>query len=488
MKKNNKHVVILGGGLAGLSAGYELSRNKVKVTVLEIWPEVGGLARTIKSNGFIFDTGPHRWYTKNDSVNQWMLNLLGDEVIKIPRLTRIYFDKQFFYYPIKLKNALFGIGFGNAILAVLDYFVARTKARLLKPQLKTMEDGYVNQFGKKLYEIFFKRYSEKLWGVDCNEIDVDWVGQRTRGLSILTIIKDAFVKSKNVVSLVDEFSFPKDGVGRIAEKLKEGIEKNGGNVILLAEVTKILTDGKKIAGIEYKKNGKLYKINGSEFVSSIPITDLAYRLDKKVDAKTLESTDKLKYRDEVQVVLFIAKTHITPDTWVYVHPKNISFMRFMEMDNWSGTMSPKGKTSIVFEIACNEGDETWNKKDKDLIAQVSDEFVKEFGLTTKKDIIGGYVHRVPKEYPVYHVGYRKDVQNLKNYFSQFKNLQLVGRNGTFRYNNMDHSIEMGLFAAWNILAGKQKHDIDSVNIEREYLEEKKIETIEDERVEDAVTS
>ncbi len=489
MKKNKqKKVIILGGGLAGLAAGFELTKNKFDVTVIEKWSEVGGLARTIKVGDFKFDTGPHRWYTKSDMVNKWMLALLGDEVIKVPRLTRIYFDKTFFFYPIKLKNALLGIGVINAFMSVVDYFSARLKARLFPPPLKTMEDGYINQFGRKLYEIFFKRYSEKLWGVDCSEISVDWVGQRTRGLSILTIIKDAFIKSRHVVSLVDEFSYPKKGVGRIAEKLKEGIEKHKGQVILSAEVTKIITKDDKIMGVEYKKNGKIYKQEGDEFISSIPITDFVKRLDQKPDTQTQKSTNKLKYRDEVQVVLFIGKTHITPDTWVYVHPKDISFMRFMEMDNWSNVLSPEGKTSIVFEIACNEGDKIWNKKDKELIKMVSQEFIKEFGLVSPKDIIGGYVHRVPKEYPVYHIGYKEDVAALKNYLHRFKNLQLVGRNGTFRYNNMDHSIEMGLYAALNIRAGNKKYDIDSVNIEREYLEEKKIETIEDERVEKPITS
>lgn len=483
MKKDKKHIVILGGGLAGLAAAYELSRSLVKVTVIEKWPEVGGLARTIKVGEFRFDTGPHRWYTKNDTVNDWMLKLLGNEVIKVPRLTRIYFDKNFFFYPIKLKNALFGIGVLNAFLALFDYFAARIKARIFHPALKTMEDGYVNQFGKKLYEIFFKRYSEKLWGVDCHQISVDWVGQRTRGLSILTVVKDALIKSRNVVSLVDEFSYPKKGVGRLAEKLKEGVEKNGGNVILSGEVNKILTKKGQVKGIQYQKNNKTYTLECDECISSIPITDLILRLDTKPDSKTLKSTKKLKYRDEVQVVLFIKRTHITEDTWVYIHPKEISFMRFMEMDNWSDVMSPKGKTSIVFEIACNEGDVIWNKKDKELIRLVSEEFIKEFNLISARDIIGGYVHRVPKEYPVYHVGYKEDVEVLKKHLSQYKNLQLVGRNGTFRYNNMDHSIEMGLYAARNILSGFHKYDIDSVNIEREYLEEKRIENIEDERVE-----
>ncbi len=476
--------VILGAGLAGLASGYELSKKGIKVLVIEKWDEVGGLARTIKVKNFLFDTGPHRWYTKNDSVNQWMLNLLGPEVIKVPRLTRIYFDKKYFYYPIKFKNAIFGISPIKSFMAIVDYFLARARARLLKPRLLTMEDGYVNQFGKTLFDIFFKRYSEKLWGQDCKAISVDWVGQRTRGLSIMTLIKDALFKTKNIVSLVDEFSYPKRGVGRIAEKLKEGILKRGGQILINGEVTKIYGFQKKIESVEYKKDNKNYKVYANNFISSIPLNDLITRLYPKVPVSVLNLAQKLKYRDELQVVLFIKKSHITPDTWVYVHPKNISFMRFMEMDNWSKELAPKGQTSIVFEIACNEGDKMWNKKDEDLIRLVSSEFIEEFKLVEKRDISGGFVHRVPKEYPVYHLNYKKDVKIIKDYIKKFTNLQIIGRNGTFRYNNMDHSIEMGLYAAGNIISGTRKYDIDSVNIEREYLEEKKIENIEDEKVEE----
>lgn len=484
MINKRKEIIIFGGGLAGLTAGYELTRNDTKVTVLEKWDDVGGLARTLNINGFLFDTGPHRWYTKSDMVNDWMLNLLGDEVIKVPRLTRIYFDKKYFNYPIKIKNALLGIGIIKSVRSVFDYFIARTKARLFSPKLTSMEDGYINQFGKTLYDIFFKRYSEKLWGKDCKEISVDWVGQRTRGLSIITVIKDALFKSKDVVSLVDEFSYPKKGVGRIADKLKEGIIKKENNIIVGAEVTNVYISKGKIISVEYKKNGKVKKIKAEEFISTIPINNLIQIINPLPPKNIFQIASKLKYRDELQVTLFINKTKITPDTWVYVHPKHISFMRFMEMDNWSPELAPKGKTAIVFEIACNEGDKMWQKDDKELIKLVAKEFVEEFGLVEEKNIIGGFVHRVPKEYPVYHLNYKQDVNILKDYLSKISNLQIAGRNGTFRYNNMDHSIEMGLYAAWNIIKGKGKYDIDSVNIEREYLEEKRIENIEDERVED----
>lgn len=482
--KQKKKVIILGGGLAGLACAHELCQKQFDVTIVEKWEELGGLARTIKKGKFSFDTGPHRWYTKNNTVNNWMLELLGDEVIRVPRLTRIYFDKKFFYYPIKLKNAIGGIGPWKAFRSVLDYLIARIKGRLFNPKLLTMEDGYINQFGHTLFETFFKRYSEKLWGVPCDQISVDWIGQRTRGLNLSTILKEMIIKSKKVVSLVDEFSYPKRGIGRLAEKMSEVVVKNHGEILLNSEVTEIESRDNRIISVTVKTKGKTKKITGDYFISSIPISDLVFRLSPRVEKNIYALSEKLKYRDELQVALFVAKNHITPDTWIYIHPKEIPFMRMMEMDNWSDKLSPSGTTSLVFEIACNEGDNMWKKRDEEVINLVKKSFVEEFGLISPEAITGGYVHRIPKVYPVYHIGYREDVDTIKKYLSVFENLQLIGRNGTFRYNNMDHSVEMGLFAAWNLIAGRKKYDIESINIEREYLEEKKLESPEDEFVEE----
>lgn len=485
MKNNTGEdtIVILGGGLAGLAAGYELSRAKKKVIVVEKWNQVGGLARTIKVKEFSFDTGPHRWYTKSNMVNDWMLKILGKEVIKVPRLTRIYFDGKFFYYPIKLFNALSGIGPFKACQAVSDYITARIKARMFPRKLLTMEDGYINQFGKTLYDIFFKRYSEKLWGQDCKKISIDWVGQRTRGINILTIIKDTFFKSKNVVSLVDEFSYPQKGIGRLAEKLAQEIIRNGGEIITSAEVIKINSQKNKIISIVLKTDKKQLTITGEQFISSIPISDLVKMLKPSPAGKIFSLAENLHYRDELQVALFVRKTHITPDTWIYVHPKEIPFMRVMEMDNWSNVLSPPSTTTLVFEVACDENDNMWKKADNEIIKIITKSYIDEFKLINHSDVIGGYVNRMPKEYPVYHLGYKEDVDEIKQYLHRYINLQLVGRNGTFRYNNMDHSVEMGLYAAWNILNEKKLYDIESINIEREYLEEKKIENIEDSALE-----
>lgn len=481
--KNNQTIVILGAGLAGLSAGYELAKAGKKVTILERFDDVGGLARTIKVGKFSFDTGPHRWYTKSDMVNNWMLKLLGNRTVKVPRLTRIYFDKKFFYYPIRLLDAMKGMGLYKSIKSVADYFIARLIFRVTKKKPTTLEDGYIAQFGQTLYETFFKRYSEKLWGRKCSEISADWIGQRTRGFNIATVLKDALLKSKKTVSFVDEFSYPKKGIGQLASTLAQGIKQSGGKILLNSEIIQITSLNSKILNVIIKQKGQQKEINGDQFISSIAISDFITMLKPKVSQDVLRVNKLLKYRDQVQVALFINKQKITKDTWIYVHPHNLPFMRLMEMSNWSSKLSPKGTTTVVFEIACSQGDASWNKNDKDLIELVTKTYIDEFNFITRKDIIGGFVHRVPKEYPVYHIGYKNDVNYLINYLTKFNNLQSIGRNGIFRYNNMDHSIEMGLYAAWNIITGEKKFDINSVNIEREYLEEKRIETIEDEKVE-----
>ena len=213
VERPSRQVLVLGAGLAGLAAGYELVKGGFEVTIVEKNEAVGGLARTIEKNGFRFDTGPHRWYTKNDMVNNWMLKLLGKEVIKVPRLTRIYFDRKFFNYPIKIKSTILGMGLVKTILAVLDYGLVRIQAFFHSRPPVTLEEGYVSKFGRTLYEMFFRRYSEKLWGTSCKNISADWIGQRTRGFNITTIIKDVLFKKQKTVSFVDEFVYPAKGIG-----------------------------------------------------------------------------------------------------------------------------------------------------------------------------------------------------------------------------------------------------------------------------------
>lgn len=505
MSENQKEVVILGAGLAGLACGHELTKkSQAKVTLVEKNPYVGGLAVTLRKNGYTFDSGPHRWFTKSDEVDQWLRELLKGELVDVNRLTRIYYKGKYYFYPLKPLNALQNLGIINSTLAILSYAWTRIllKTGLRSKKVVHMADAYINQFGHKLYEEFFHYYTEKLWGRKITELSGDWVSQRSKGLSIWSAVKDSFIKQKNVISLIDKFIYPKTGFGRIAEKMEEDINKSPENKFLFSQdVIKFNWSeeaGKKVINsIEIKpteikdKHDENINISNKQltqkstqtdlqtqmlkadyFVSSIPITELALRLTPAAPQEVIDAAKGLTFRDEVQVTLMVKKAHFTPDNWVYTQDRKLVFVRLMEMDSWTDGLSPEGTTSIVFEVACQEGDETWNMKDEDLVAMVADNYINEFHYFEKTDIVDSYVHRVPKEYPVYDIGYKERVATLKNYIKEFTNLQIIGRNGTFKYNNSDHSIQMGLYAARNIMG--ENYDLDNINTDRAYHEVKKV--------------
>lgn len=475
MNKKTQSVLILGGGLTGLSAGVELSRAGWQVTVLESEPEVGGLARTFEKDGFKFDTGPHRWFTKMKFVNNWMNDIFKNDFVKVERLTRIYFDKKFFFYPMRLEN-LKRLGLLKSVLIFFNYVWHRVKTSIKPMKINSMEDAYISQFGPMLYRTFFKRYSEKLWGHPCSQLSGDWVSQRSRKMSLTTIIKDLFFRSKGeVVSLVDSFNYPKQGISHFSETFAQIIKDRGGQVLTNAQVVEVKKHGKRIQEVKAKVNGKTKTFKAEQFISTIPLPDFVNMVSPSLEAKVKSAASKLEFRAEVQVTLFLNKAHVIPDTWLYVHPLHLRFVRFMPMDNWSEQMNPKGKSALVFELVCDQGDETWTAKDQDLVKMVKDQFITEFkdviGVK-ESDIIGSFVKRLTHEYPVYLPGYQKHLKKIKSRLYQFLNLQIAGRNGIFRYNNMDHSIAMGLYSAWN-LTKSGKFDIENINTEDEYHEEKK---------------
>ncbi len=497
-------VLILGAGVAGLAAGHELTKkSEKKVTIVEKNPYVGGLAVTLKKNGFAFDSGPHRWFTKSDEINQWLRDLLKDELVDVNRLTRIYYKGKYYYYPLKPMNALKNLGIFNALWAVSSYVWVRIKLKtgLRKKEVNNIADAYINQFGYKLYYEFFHFYTEKLWGRKTTELSGDWASQRSKGLSIWSAVKDSLVKSKNVISLIDKFMYPKSGFGRIAEKMEEDILAKPQNSISLSQdVTKIewteVNGEKRIVAItvtptakdqihdkditisnkELKEplaaQGSETRIEAESVISSMPITELIIRMDPPAPKEVADAAHGLSFRDEVQVTLMINKAHFTPDNWVYTQDSKLIFVRLMEMDSWTEGLSAEGTTSIVFELACQEGDETWNKSDAELAEMVATNYINEFHYFEKENIVGSYVHRVPKEYPVYDIGYKEKVVTLKNYLKTFKNLQIIGRNGTFKYNNSDHSIQMGLYAARNLMG--ENYDLENINTDRAYQEIKKV--------------
>jgi len=467
----SRKVVVLGGGLAGLSAAYQLSKNpKNKVLVFEKEKNVGGLARTINYKGFLFEFGPHRFFTKNSYIEGLVKHLLGDELRQVYRQTRIYFEGNLFNYPPKFFDTI-KLGWLPAFRIFLDYLYIRIKSKFKEPKIKTLEDAYINQFGRSLYKIFFEDFSEKLWGLPCSQISADWAAQRTRRMSITKVLSEMLFKKKEVVSLVDRFYFPKKGIGRLAERLAGKTVESGGKIFTKAEVLKVNTAGKKVESVEVKLNGKKKKIKADYFISTLPITAFIRLLSPVPSEKILKATGKLKFRDLVLVNLIINKKSFSPDHWIYTQGPGIC-NRIIQPKNFSKDMVPdKNKTSLSAEYTVWEDDKI---SDRQYVERTIETLTKTLGFVKKGEVLDSFVLRARYTYPVYTLSYKKDTGVLKKYLKTLKNFQTTGRSGLFRYNNMDHAILSGLYAARNLEG--EKHDLDRINVEKEYLEEKRTRT------------
>jgi protoporphyrinogen oxidase len=463
-------VIIMGAGPAGLASAHVLTSNGVPVSVYERSPWVGGLARTIERDGFRFDIGGHRWFTKQDDVHQFFVDVVGDELITVDRVSRIYFDGKFFFYPLKIGNALAGMGVNRSAKALADAVAIKLRPIPVDGE-PTMEQAYVNQFGRTLYEQFFRAYSEKVWGMTCDRISGDWVAQRSKGLSLTSAIRDAFSRSRGEIeSLVDRFVYPRLGIGRFSERMADDVRTGGGEIALDSRVVRVHHDGPRVTGVTVRTDRGDELVEGDAFISSIPITQLVRAFVPSAPAEVCEAAARLQFRELITVNLTLDQQRVTPDTWLYIHDPAISFARIHEPRNWSPAMAPAGKTSLVCELFCNRGDQFWTAEDSTLV----DLAVKEFeglGFFSRRDVIDGFAIRAVRAYPTYTLGYQHNLDILKHYLRSFENLQIVGRYGTFRYNNSDHSVETGILAARNLLG--EHNDLDLVNSEAEYHEEKR---------------
>lgn len=471
--------VVMGAGPAGLCSAYVLSKAGAPVTVVESAPFVGGLARTIRRDTehgeFKFDIGGHRWFTKNDELNALFQEVVADELLWVNRISRIYFDGKFIDYPLKVGSALKSVGPVTAVKAVVDYGRSQLKQKVSPKELVSMEDQYVNQYGQTLYELFFQRYSEKVWGLPCDRLSGDWVSQRTKGMSLMTAIKDAVIPSKgDVVSLIDEFMYPRNGFGRFSERMADSIRESGNEILLKNPVRKIVLDGKRVKGIELQTENGVELMEADNFVSSIPMTILCKITDPPAPDDVLKAADSLTFRDIITVNLMLKKRQVTNDTWLYVHDRKILFGRFHEPKNWSPAMVPGDEyTSLVVEYFCTKGDHIWDMSDEALVNQTVKHLVDDLHFVKPEEVIGGFTLRATKAYPVYDLGYEDHLRKMKDYINSIENLQFIGRGGSFRYNNTDHSIETGLLAAKNILG--EHHDLEAVNAGEEYHEIKRAE-------------
>ena len=468
-----KQFVVIGAGPAGLSAAYELAKRNLHPLVLEGRDKVGGLARTETYQGFHFDMGGHRFFTKVKEVNEMWGAVLNGNFLRRPRLSRIFYNSKFFSYPLKPLNALVGLGLWESTWILLSYL----KWQIFPyRQEDTFEHWVTNRFGKRLFQTFFKTYTEKVWGIPCSELKAEWAAQRIKDLSLKTALVSMFVKPKNTIkTLIDEFDYPRLGPGMMWKAVQEEIERRNGRVQLNSDVVQINRTGNRIDSIVISDSGDQKTIQGTHFISSMPLTDFVKRLKPEPHSEVLKAAEGLKYRDFLTVCLIVGKPELFPDNWIYVHDPAVRVGRIQNFKNWSPDMVPDlSKTSLGLEYFCTEGDELWNMQDGDLI-ELGKREVQRIGLANYSDIESGCVFRVPKSYPVYDSDYRESLATLKTFVSSFDNFQTIGRNGLHRYNNQDHAMLTGMLAVRNLALGEQ-NDLWSVNADQEYHEEIRAET------------
>lgn len=469
---SSKKVVIIGAGPAGLTAAYELSKAGICSVVLEKDQAVGGLARTVSYKGFHFDIGGHRFFTKVRAVEDMWHEVLKENFLHRRRLSRIYYNKKFFYYPLRAMNALFGLGIWNSILILFSYLSARL---FPSRENETFEQWVSNRFGKRLYRIFFKTYTEKVWGIPCNEIRAEWAAQRIRGLSLLTVIRETLLKKKNpgkgevIKTLIDAFHYPRLGPGMMWQTVTDLVQKNGSEVCRGADVNEIRWSGNRVESVEVKINGSKEIVTGTHFISTMPIRELIRKLNPAAPEDVLEAASGLKYRDFVTIALIVNQREVFPDNWIYVHDPGVKVGRIQNFKNWSPEMVPDPeKTCLGLEYFCFEGDGMWTMSDQNLL-ELGKRELEVLGLVRARDVEDGIVVRVPKAYPVYDSTYQHCLEVVRRFLSQIENLQLVGRNGMHKYNNQDHSMLTAMLAVRNILG--ENFDLWAVNTDPEYHEE-----------------
>ena len=459
--------VVIGAGPAGLTAGYELAKLGFRPIVLEQQNLVGGLASTAQYRGYFFDMGGHRFFTKVEEVKKMWQEVLRENFLRRPRLSRIYYDGKFFFYPLRPLNALKGLGLWEGLLIVLSYL----KWQLLPYRREdTFEQWVTNRFGKRLFQTFFKAYTEKVWGISCSELKAEWAAQRIKDLSLRTALLSMFLKPKTTIkTLIEEFDYPRYGPGMMWNAVKSEIERRAGTVLMEAEVVRVNRTGRRIDSVVVRHDGREETIQGTNFISSMPVTEFVRRLEQPPTA-VVDAAARLRHRDFLTVVCIVNKPELFPDNWIYVHDPEVQVGRIQNFKNWSPDMVPDStKTSLGLEYFCTEGDALWTMRDEELIQLATCE-LERIGLCRAADVEDGCVVRVPKAYPVYGSDYREALAVVREFVDSLENFRTIGRNGLHRYDNQDHAMLTGMLAVRSMVLG-EPHDLWSVNTEQEYHEE-----------------
>ena len=468
---NSPEVVIIGAGPAGLTAAFQLAKKGVVSTVIEADSVVGGISRTAERDGWRFDIGGHRFFTKVPAVEALWHEILPDEdFLTRPRMSRIYYKGKFFDYPLKAMNALSGLGILEAFLCVSSYVFARIRP----PKDQTTFEGWVaGRFGYRLYRIFFKTYTEKLWGVPATEIKADWAAQRIKNLSLFTAVVNALLpkrNQKNVTSLIEEFQYPKYGPGMMWERCRDLVEAAGTKVVLEAPVTAVRWEDDRAVSVVAGSSGGATEYRCDHVISSMPITTLVKIMDPPVPPEVRAAAEGLRYRDFLTVALVVPEADGFPDNWIYVHSPDVKLGRIQNFGSWSPYLVKEGRTCLGLEYFVFEGDEVWSAPDEELV-ELGKRELATLGLVDPARVEAGYVVRMPKAYPMYDDTYRQNLGVLRSWLAEHApNVHPVGRNGMHKYNNQDHSMYTAMLSVENILGAD--HDTWSVNVEAEYHEEK----------------
>jgi protoporphyrinogen oxidase len=475
-----QQVVIMGAGPAGLTAAYELLKHKIPITVLEKDPRyVGGLARTVEHNGYRFDIGGHRFFSKNQEVEDLWTEILGPEMLTRDRLSRIYYRGRFFAYPLKALNALWNLGPIETVRCLASYAYARLRPI---PNPRSFEDWVRNQFGWRLYSIFFKTYTEKVWGISTKELSADWAAQRIKTLDMWLVIKSAIVPRRRpsrrgdiVTTLIDSFRYPRLGPGEMWERVTEICQEKGRPVLLGRSVERINhAHGLVRSVVTRTADGAVEEHRGTDFISTIPIRELVARLEPPPPEAVRKAAQSLSYRDFLSVAVMIDRADVFPDNWIYIHDPSVRVGRIQNFKNWSPSMVPdQSKTCLGLEYFCFEGDGLWASSDAELV-DIARKELAQLGVCTPDQVFDGVVVRQPKAYPVYDEKYEARVGVVRAYLrTQLGNLHLAGRNGMHKYNNQDHSMMTALIVARNI-AKTSSLDPWNVNADAVYHEDVRV--------------
>jgi len=470
-------VAIIGAGPAGLTAGYLLTKQGKSVVIIEKDETyVGGISRTVEHEGYRFDIGGHRFFSKSQEVVDLWNEILPDDFIQRPRMSRIYYEGKFYSYPLRAFEALWNLGILRSTVCMASYL--KYKIFPIK-DVKSFEDWTTNQFGKKLYSIFFKTYTEKVWGMPCDEMSADWAAQRIKGLSLWGAVMDGLKRSlglnkkpndgQEVKTLLETFRYPRLGPGMMWDAARDHILATGKGKVLMGHALERVSDDGNGWTMTAKSAEGTAQIRAKHVISSAPMRELSKRI-HPLPQSTLKA-DKLRYRDFLTVALMVKSDDLFPDNWIYIHDERVQVGRVQNFRSWSPEMIPDEKMACVgLEYFCFEGDGLWSSSDEDLIAQATRE-MEILGLCDPAKVVSGAVVRQEKAYPVYDDDYEANVDAMRRELEEkHPSLHLVGRNGMHRYNNQDHAMMTAMLTVENILAGKRVYDTWCVNEDAEYHE------------------